>query len=42
MAPQNKGGQKSKKYKPPNITKAGSQTSKKFFVCCSVAIRVSR
>jgi hypothetical protein len=31
---------KTQKNKPPNITKAGSWTLKKFFVCCSIAIEV--
>jgi hypothetical protein len=28
--------------KNPNCTKADSQTPKKFFVCCSIVIRVPR
>jgi hypothetical protein len=32
----------SKKNKPLNITKVGSQTLKKFFVCCFVIIKVPR
>jgi hypothetical protein len=32
MTPQNKGGEKLKQNKPPNITKADPQTPKKFFV----------
>ncbi len=33
--PQSKVGQELKKHKPPNITKVGSQTAKKFSVFCS-------
>ncbi len=32
-------GSRTQKNKPLNTTKAGSQTSKEFFVYCSVAIR---
>jgi hypothetical protein len=32
MAPHSKGGQKLKKKKPPNATKASSQTPTKFLV----------
>ncbi len=37
--PKVKGGQNSKN-KPLNITKANSQTPKKFLVCCYVTIKV--
>jgi hypothetical protein len=33
---------KNSKNKPPNITKASTQTLKKFFVYCSVAFRVPK
>jgi hypothetical protein len=31
-----------KKNKPPNATKASSQTPKKFLVCCFITIKVQR
>jgi hypothetical protein len=37
MAPQNKVESRTPKNKPLNITKAGSQTLKQFFLSCSVA-----
>jgi hypothetical protein len=40
--PKVQGVKNSKKNKPSNITKAGSQTSKKFLVCRSVVIRAQR
>jgi hypothetical protein len=39
MGPQSKGGQP-QINKPPNAIKASSQTPKKIFVCCFVAIKV--
>ncbi len=39
---QSRGGQKLPKKKPQNATKVGSQTPKKFIVCCSVVIRVQK
>ncbi len=39
MAPQSRGGSKNK---PPNATKANSQTPTKFLVCCFVAIKIQR
>ncbi len=42
MAPQSKRDKKTQKNKPPNVTKAGSSTPKKFLVCCSIAIKVPR
>jgi hypothetical protein len=49
MAPQSRGGQKFKKNKPPNATKANSKTPTKFLVCCFkilvccfVAIRIKK
>jgi hypothetical protein len=42
MAPQSRGGQKLKKKKPLNATKASSQTPKKILVCYSIAIKVQR
>jgi hypothetical protein len=41
MAPQSNGVKNGKK-KPPNISKADFQTSKKFLICCSVDITVPR
>jgi hypothetical protein len=35
-------GSRTQKNKPHNTTKAGSQTPKKFLVCCFVASRVQR
>jgi hypothetical protein len=40
LQPPNKGGSRTQKNKPLNTTKASSQTSKKFLVCSSVAVRV--
>jgi hypothetical protein len=42
MAPQFKGDQELQKNKPPNITKVRYQISKKFFIYCSIAIRVQK
>ncbi len=36
------GGWRTQKSKPSNITKADFGTLKKFFVCCSIAIRVQK
>jgi len=41
MALQNRRGQNFKK-KPPNTTKVGSQTPKKFLVCCFVVVKVQK
>jgi hypothetical protein len=41
MAPQNRRVNNSKN-KPPNATKAGSQTPKKFLVHCFVVIKVPK
>jgi hypothetical protein len=35
-------GSKTQKNNPLNVTKAESQTLKKFFVCCFVVIEVSK
>ncbi len=35
-------GVKNSKNKPPNATKAGSQTPTKFLVCCFVVVRIQR
>jgi hypothetical protein len=35
-------GSRIQKNKPPNVTKAGSQTPKKFFVCCFIVVKVSK
>jgi hypothetical protein len=40
--PPSKGGQKLKKNKSPKITKVGSQTFKKYPICCSIVIGVQR
>ncbi len=42
MAPQSREGQKLKRTKPLNATKASSSTPKTFLVCCSIAIKVPR
>jgi hypothetical protein len=42
MAFQSKMGQKVKKNKPPNATKAGFQTPKKLLLCCSIVIKVQK
>ncbi len=42
MPPQVEGGQKFKKKKPLNATKASSQTLKTILVCCSIAIKVQK
>ncbi len=42
MAPQNIGGSKTQKNKPPNVSKVSSQTPTKFLVCISITIRVQR
>ncbi len=39
--PFNRRGQNFKK-KPPNTTKVGSQTPKKFLVCCFVVVKVQK
>jgi len=39
MAPQSRRGQKLKKNNPLDVTKASSQTLKKFLVCFYVAIK---
>jgi hypothetical protein len=41
MAPQNR-GVKNSKNKPPNATKAGSQTPTKFLICCFFVAKVER
>jgi hypothetical protein len=39
MAPQSKKGQKTQKNKPPNATKANSQTLTNFLICCYVLLK---
>jgi hypothetical protein len=41
MAPQNR-RVKNPKNKPPNVTKASSQTPAKLLICCFVVVRVPR
>jgi hypothetical protein len=41
MAPQNR-KVKNSKNKPPNVTKAHSQTPIKFLVCCFIIVRVPK
>jgi hypothetical protein len=42
MALQSRRGQELKKNKPPNATKANSQTPTKFLVCCYVDVKVKK
>jgi len=41
MALQNR-GVKNSKNKPPNVTKASSETLKKKFICCFLVVRVPK
>jgi hypothetical protein len=41
MVPQNRRVMNSKN-KPPNATKAGSQTPTKFLICCFVVVKIQR